>query len=253
VKHNIIGIFSGKGGVGKTTVTVNLSAVLTQIKKNVIAIDTDIKMGGLGLHLGMFQFPTTLNDVILSNKNLYEALYIHSSGLRIIPAALSVQEIDTSGLKNILSAPFLSNNIVFIDSPPGLEKNAIDVLSACPTGIIVVTPEVTSIVNSLKVISEMEKTNTEILGAIVNMYNSNDKNQINLAEIESTLGIPILGVVPFDRDVKSSIFKKMPVVVYNPYSPASLEFKKIGAKLVGEEFKPESFVWIKRMIKRLKQ
>lgn len=248
MKHNIIGIFSGKGGVGKTTVTVNLSTVFSQFKRNVIAIDTDIKMSGLGLYLGMYQFPVTLNDVLLSKNNLYEALYIHSSGLRIIPAPLYTQDIDTSILKNVLSAPFLTNNIVFIDSPPGLEKNVKDVLSACPSGIIVVTPDIPSITNAMKIILEMEKTNTEPLGIIINMYNKSDENQITKDEIASTLNVPVLGVIPFDINVKKSLFNKTPIVIYKPYSPASIEFKKIGAMLLEENYKPDNFAWIKNIL-----
>lgn len=252
MKHNIIGVFSGKGGVGKTTVTVNLSTVFVQFKRNVIAIDTDMKMSGLGLHLGMYQFPVTLNDVLLSKKNLYEALYIHSSGLRIIPAPLYVQDINTDALKDVLSAPFLTDNFVFIDSPPGLEKNVIDVLTACPSGIVVVTPDVPSIVDAMKIISAMEKSGTEPLGAIINMYNKLDKNQINEKEIESALNIPVLGSIPFDTNVKRSVFHKTPAVIYNPYSPASIEFQRIGAKLLEEDYKPDNFAWIKSILKGLR-
>lgn len=248
----IIGIFSGKGGVGKTTTTVNLSTVFAQLNKNVIAVDTDIKMSGLGLQLGMYKFPVTLNDVIISNKNIHEALYIHQSGLRIIPAALHAEEVDTTRLKTILSSPFLSNNFVFVDSPPGLEKNAMDVLQSCQSGIVVVTPDTPSLVDALKITSEMQRLNVKPLGAIVNMC-SNEKSEINTKEIESFLNLPVLGCVPFDKEVRRSVFHRTPVVAFNKHSPAAVEFKKIGARLLGQEYKTEKFFWIKSMLKRLKK
>ena len=82
----IIGVVSGKGGGGKTVTTINLSAALMGFGKNVIAIDADVKMSGLGLQLGMYYFPVTLNDVLGNRGTIHESLYIHSSGLRIIPA-----------------------------------------------------------------------------------------------------------------------------------------------------------------------
>ncbi|MBU5688485.1 MAG: cell division ATPase MinD [Candidatus Aenigmatarchaeota archaeon] len=248
--QNIIGIFSGKGGVGKTTLTVNLSLALAQFNKNVLAIDTDFKMSGLGLHLGMYQFPVTIADVLLSEKNLLEAIYIHSSGIRIVPAPLYVKEIDTSKLKDILSAPFLSENFVILDSPPGLEKNVIDVMSACNSAIILTTPDIPAITDAIKITEKLKEMSIPIRGAVVNM---NMKDSIELEDIEDVLGVNIIGVIPFDKDIKKSLSLRQPLLSFNPYSPASIEIKKIAAKIINEEFKPEKFLFLKRIIKGIKK
>jgi len=249
----IIGIVSGKGGVGKTTTTINLSAALMSFKKNVIAIDADIKMSGIGLQLGMYYFPLSLNDVLRGQGELFEALYIHSSGLKIIPASLNVDDVKTSNLQQILEDSFLENNIVLVDSPPGFEKSSFAVLKACPELLIVTTPEVPAITDALKIISITEKMSATPIGIIVNMYKEKESNQINLKEIQTICGLPVVGVIPYDDNIKRSIFKGMPAVCLNPNAPSSISFKKIAASLIEEDYVPTKSSLLKRIIGRFRK
>jgi len=249
----VIGIISGKGGVGKTTTVVNLSAALMELKKNVIAIDADIKMSGLGLQLGMYYFPVTLNDVLMNKVKLFEALYIHSSGLKIIPASLAPEDVNIYRLKEVLEDSFLDNNIVLVDGSPGLEKNAITLLRVCPEILIVTTPEIPAIADALKTISICRKIEKPPIGVIVNMYKNRELNQVTPKEIESTFGLPIIGVVPEDKDIKKGIFKGVPGMSINPYSQASIAYKKIAAHLVGEDYKQPKYIALKRFLRRFKK
>jgi len=246
---HIIGVVSGKGGVGKTTVVVNLSAALMEFNKNVIAVDADIKMSGLGLQLGMYYFPATLNDVLKGSGNLFEALYIHSSGLRIIPASLCVEDVSMSRLKKILEDPLLENNIILVDAPPGLEKNSLAVLKACKKILVVTEPEFPAVSDILKIISLARKFKIKPIGIIVNKYR-NDPEQLTIKEIESVCNVPVIGVIPEDKNVKKSIFRREPVVLSNPYSPSSIAFKKLAAVLIGEEYIPPKNIFIKRFLGR---
>ena len=248
----IIGIVSGKGGVGKTTTTINLSAALMQFKRNVIAIDADIKMSGIGLQLGMYYFPVSLNDVLKGQGELFEALYIHSSGLRIIPASLSIDDVRISNLQQVLEDSFLADNIVLIDSPPGFEKNSLAVLKYCPELLIVTTPEIPAITDALKVISITKKMSATPIGIIVNMYKERESNQINLKEIKTICGLPIVGVVPEDDDIKRSIFKGVPAVCLNPNALSSIAFKKIAASLIEEDYVPPKVPLLKKIFGRFR-
>jgi len=249
----IIGIVSGKGGVGKTTVTINLAAALMEYRRNVIAIDADIKMSGLGLQLGMYYFPLSLNDILKGEGDLFEALYIHSSGLRIIPASLSIENTSTSNLKRVLEDPFLNNNIVLIDSPPGFEKNSLSVLKACPEILIVTIPEIPAITEALKVIAVTEKMSSTPIGIVVNMYRQRKQNQINLKEIQAICGLPIIGVIPEDENIKKGIFRGAPGVFLNPHAPSSIAFKKIAATLIDENFVPPKLPILKRLFGRFRK
>jgi len=251
--NRVISIVSGKGGVGKTTTVINLSTALMEFNKKVIALDADVKMSGLGLQLGMYHFPFTLNDVLMDKGKLFEAMYIHSSGLRIIPASLSSEDVNIYRLKEVLQDQFLEDNIVLVDSPPGLERNAMTILRVCPEILIVTTPEIPAITDALRVVSVCRGTNTKIIGIIVNMYKNREKSQVSTKEIESTFGLPVIGFVPDDRNIKRSIFKGMPCVLFNSYSPASIAYKKIAAHLIGKEYKLPRYFMLKKLFRGLKK
>lgn len=249
----VIGIISGKGGVGKTTTTINLSTSLMEFNEKVIALDADIKMSGLGLQLGMYHFPLTLNDVLMNKGNLFEALYIHPSGLRIIPASLFSGDVNIYRLKELLQDQFLQDNIVLVDGSPGLERNAISVLRICPEILIVTTPEIPAIADALKVVSVCRTMDKKIIGIVVNMYKNREASQISTKEIESTFELPVIGTVPEDRNIKRAIFKGMPCVLFNPYSSASVAYKKIAANLLGEQYKPPKYFLLKKLLRGLKK
>jgi len=252
VNQKIIGVVSGKGGVGKTTTVVNLAAALTDLGEKAIVVDADIKMSGLGLQLGMYYFPVTINDVLMKRKKLFEALYIHSSGLRIIPASLSIEEVNIFGLRKVLQDPFLEGKIVLVDSPPGLEKNGLAIIKSCPYLLIVTTQEIPAITDAMKIISICERMKTKPLGIIVNMYRRG-RDRILIKEIESVCGLPVIGTVPEDENIRKSIFRGIPGVFFNPYSPASIAFKKIAARLIEEEYIPPRFLVFKRILRRLRR
>jgi septum site-determining protein MinD len=248
-----IGIVSGKGGVGKTVVTINLISALMEFGKNAIAVDADIKMSCLGLQLGMYYFPVTLNDVLKNNTNILNAVYIHSSGIRIIPASLSIDSVDLLKLPETLYSPYFENSFLLIDSPPGLETNTNQVLKACSEAIIVTLPEIPTITDVIKMIDACKEAGTKPIGIIVNRYRKGEAGQINFKEIESVCELPVLGVIPEDKNIRKSIHKKMPVVFFNPYSSSSVAFKKIAAKILGFNYNPSAFSHVKKLFWGLKR
>ena len=243
----VIGVISGKGGVGKTTTVLNLSAALNEMNKNVVAIDADLKMSGLGLQLGMYYFPVTLNDVLEDMDNLYRAVYIHSSGLRIMPASLCLKDCNVSNLEKILEHSSFQNNMILVDGPPGLEKNALSVMESCKRIIVVTEPELPAIADVMKIIKLCREKEIKLMGIVINKYRKG-KEKITKKEIESICHVPIIGVVPEDKNVKKSVFRREPIVLSKPYSPASIAYKKIAARLVGERYEGENI--IKRIVGR---
>jgi septum site-determining protein MinD len=244
----VIGIVSGKGGVGKTTCTVNLCAALSDVRRDVIAVDADIKMSSLGLQLGMYDFRKTLNDLLAGNGQIYEAIHIHPSGLKMIPSSLAPVDTNMFNMKHLVRDPFLQENFILIDSPPGIEDSTLEIIRSCTDTIVVTTPETPSIINSIKVITKSMDLGIRPMGMIVNMYDRRDPTHVSPEEIEAVCGIPVIGTVPNDRAVRKSIFIKKPVVQMNPYSAASVEFRRMAAKINGQEYKPERFLPVRRLV-----
>ena len=250
-KIRTIGIVSGKGGVGKTTTTLNLAGALMDFNQNVISVDADVKMAGLGLHLGIYNFPNTVNTVIKNNTNILESLYIHSTGLRILPASLDVEDVDLSKLYGLFGNFSGSNSIVLIDSPPGLEDNSIQVLNACKEIIVVTTPEFQALTNSIKIIDKAKEIGVKPIGVVVNRYSNRKSHKSIVEKIESIYEIPLLGIIPEDKSIQESIFKGTPNIFLKPYSRSSIVFKQIAATISNQTYQPPKIPFLTNIMRKI--
>lgn len=233
-----IAISGGKGGIGKTVTVANLGAALAERGKNVIVVDANLTTSNLSMHLGIPFYPVTLHDVLKGKANIAEAIYLHPSGMRVIPASLSVNALkglNASKLPEAVSDLLGKTEIILIDSAAGLGKEALAAMEASKEMLIVTNPEIPAVTDALKTIKMAEEKNIGILGAVVNKVKGNE-NEMSINEIQSMLDIPILAVLPEEREVADSIAMKVPVVHYSPKSRTSKEFRKLAAHLVGEKY-----------------
>ena len=90
----VIVITSGKGGVGKTTTAINLGAAMNYFGKDVLIVDANLTTPNIGIHLGSPEVPITLNHILNKKADVFEGVYEHESGLKIIPSSLSVKELE---------------------------------------------------------------------------------------------------------------------------------------------------------------
>ena len=89
----IIAVASGKGGAGKTTFVCNLATALAKQGKDVVAVDANLTTPNLGVHLGIPLYPVTLQDVLSGDAKLKEALYSDKSGIKVLPADMSITRL----------------------------------------------------------------------------------------------------------------------------------------------------------------
>ena len=89
----IIVITSGKGGVGKTTTAINLGAAINDFGKDALVIDANLTTPNVGIHLNSPEVPVSLNNILSKDADVFEAVYEHESGLKIIPSSLSINEL----------------------------------------------------------------------------------------------------------------------------------------------------------------
>jgi septum site-determining protein MinD len=244
--QRILGVVSGKGGVGKTTIVSNLGVVLHDLGQEVTVVDGDLTTSNLCLHLGIYHFPSGLQQVLEGSKSIYEVVIQHPFGVKVVPSSLALSS-DVKSERLMDSIRDLSG-WVLLDSPPGLHKQFIDVIRACDEILLVVNPELPSLVDAMKVVRIAEELEKELLGVIVNRVGKSSY-ELSKEEIEGGLDVPVLGMIPEDWSVRKSVFLRIPVVVYDPLCPASIELKRIGARLVGVEYKVPRFVWLKRLLR----
>jgi septum site-determining protein MinD len=237
----IISVVSGKGGVGKTTTVTNLGAALVNKGKNVIVVDGNVTTPNLSLHLGIPFYPITLHDVLKRKIPIEAAIYEHSTGMKIIPASLSaddVKNVNIEKLENALWSLLGRADIIIVDSAAGLGKEALTAMKIADELIVVTNPDLPSVTDALKTIKIAEENDVKVLGVVLNRFRGK-KYEMSLPEIRSMLGAPILTIVPEDSAVPKSIKNRRPVVHHKPNSGASIAFKKLASKIAGEPFVEE--------------
>ncbi|BDZ69945.1 cell division ATPase MinD [Methanobacterium petrolearium] len=236
----VITIASGKGGVGKTTLTVNLGVALSSFGEKVILLDADVAMANLELVLCMEDKFITLYDVLLGDADIHDAVYDGPAGMKVIPAGVSLQNlrnVKIERLNEVLTSLIGETDILLIDAPAGLEKGALTAIAAAAEIIIITTPEVPSVADALKTKIVASKLGINIIGAVVNRCN-NDKIFLSVREIESILEIPVISSIPEDPQVsRASVFGE-PFVIKNIQSPAYNSIMQLGADIVGASYTP---------------
>ncbi|MDI6826538.1 MAG: cell division ATPase MinD [Candidatus Aenigmarchaeota archaeon] len=234
----LILLTSGKGGVGKTTLTSNLAASLAEFGENVIAMDANLTTPNLGLQLGMHLTPHTLHDVLKGKSRLQDAIYPHPLGFRVIPSSLGLDDIkgvDVGRLPEISFSLLGKADYVIMDSAAGIGREALSAISATDEIIIVTNPDLPAVTDALKMLKIAQEPNIKIIGTVVNRMKG-EKHELMAEKIEEILGIPIIAEIPEDDNVALSIAAKKPLVNYSPNSPAAIEIKKLAAWLSGRKY-----------------
>ena len=233
-----IGILSGKGGVGKTTLVSNIGIALAkEFSENVVIVDSNISTSHLGLHLGLYdEFPYTLADVLNQKVPVSNAVYIHPTGVRILPAPLSLENVKITKLNKVVNQLKKIYDIAVVDFAPGLGKEFMSAIYSIDDVVIVVNPDFPSVSDAIRTIQVCKKLNKNVLGIVVNRW-KNEKYELLTKEIEAACGVGILAVIPEDRRIPESISKGLPAVVSYPNSSASVEIKKLSGSLVGKNYK----------------
>ena len=242
----VIGILSGKGGVGKTTTVANVgTALASQFKKNVIIVDCNITTSHLSLYLGMYYSPVTLNQVLTGKAKIHEAIYdYHVPGLRVIPASLSLKDlrgVDVSRLKKTIRKLSGEADIVLLDAAPGLGREAMSTMRASDEVLFISTPFVPSTMDIIKSHQVALEVGVKPIGIMLNMVGK-ERYELSVDEVEQLAELPVTITVPMDKNVLRSLALKTPVVLFDRASPASRQFFNLAGKLIGENYRPETFL-----------
>jgi len=234
----IIVITSGKGGVGKTTTTINLGAAMNYFGKDVLIIDGNLTTPNVGIHLNSPEVPISLNHVLLGKADAFEAVYEHESGMKIMPSSLSIKELSKIKIEKIkdYKEDFRKiSDYVIIDSSAGLGNEALSLIHMADELIIVTNPEMPALTDALKTIKLAEQMKKSILGVIVTRVRKNDF-EMQPDTVKEMLEVPILGMIPEDINVQKALGLKNAVVHTHPKSNASRAYKEIAAKLLNVEY-----------------
>ncbi|RLE39057.1 hypothetical protein DRJ17_02045 [Candidatus Woesearchaeota archaeon] len=226
----ILGILSGKSGVGKTTVSMNLGIALGNHGKNVILVDADLERPNLGLYLGVIKPEATLHGALKGEISLGDALYMHRSGLKVILGDISEQDIGNKFKKLKLLISELENkaDVVILDTG-GFNKELADVIDLA---IIVVSPEMPAVADALRAVNVLQTSGVKLLGCIVNKVSQ--ILDVTIENIQTILGVPVIAVIPDDKKMKEAVKLKHPIVYSHPEADSSSVFDALALCLVND-------------------
>lgn len=230
-----IGIVSLKGGVGKTTAVVSLGAALAEIGKKVLLIDGNLYSPTLGLHLNIIDPEKTLHDVFKRKVHARDAI-VKYEGMDVMPSSIfSRTKLNPLKLKDKIQILKKDYDILLIDSSPNLNEETLGVILASDEIYVVTTADHATLSMTLKAVKLARQRGTNIKGIIINKYHNKDF-EIPLGSIEETLDIPILAVIPYDKNFLRALSEMQPFVTYKPKAEGSIEFKKLAAALTGQKY-----------------
>ncbi len=235
-------ITSGKGGVGKTTITVNLGISLALLNRETYILDADIGMANMALILGMDDVPVTLHEVLAGKADIENAIYEGPGGVKVVPSGISLQgfqQADPDKLRDVMHKLVDRCEYLLIDAPSGISKEGVVPLSVADEVILVVNPELASMADALKTKILCEVMGGRVYGAILNRAGM-EHTELRSQSVEDVLGVRVIDVVPEDASVRRAAAYKTPCVVKYPNTDASRAFRRIAAHICGVEYHDES-------------
>lgn len=239
----VIAITGGKGGVGKSNVSVNLSIALAQLGRRVVLLDADLGLANIDILLGIHA-KSNISNVLSGELSLQDILVNGPGGIRIIPAASGTQAMaeleprEHAGLIRAFSTLSDQLDVLVVDTAAGIGDSVVSFVKASQEVVMVVTDEPTSITDAyglikllnrdhglfrFRILANMVKTNQEGLNLFAKLTKVTDRFL--------DVALQYVGCVPFDDSVKRAVQRQKAVIEAYPRAKASLAFKSLAKKV----------------------
>jgi len=234
-KARIITVTSGKGGVGKTNLSVNMALAFARLGKKVIVMDADLGLANVNVMLNMIP-KYNLYHVIKKQKTIREILVETEYGISIVAGASGFSQIANMGEDDrkdfICELETLTNaDIIIIDTSAGVSSNVLDFIAAADDAVIITTPEPTAITDAygiIKIIATEYDSLNMGLKLVVNrakgaaQAKSVADRMINIAGQFLNLKVDYLGFIYDDISVPQAVLRQKPFMVVDPKCRASI-------------------------------
>jgi flagellar biosynthesis protein FlhG len=240
VRAHSVAVTSGKGGVGKSNVALNLAIALARSGAQTCLMDANLGLGNIDLLCGLNGY-WNLSHVVTGARTLRDVVLTGPEGVNVVPGASGLAELsDWSAavqrdVFQQLEELEMSHDFLVIDTAAGIHRLARKFLDACDLVLVVTTPEPTSIADAYSLIKGLSARATGRIEALVNQCDSPDLAARIAARLQETTrlflqaDVGAAGFVPADPEVRTAVARRTPFVVANPGCHASRAMDQLAA------------------------
>lgn len=231
----VIAVTGGKGGVGKSSTTVNLGVSLRMDGYSVALVDADVEMPNLVELLGL-EPDLTIHDVLSGRAEPLDALQEVGPEFAVIPGdpALSgYGAIEPERMESVVHALAYAFDVVILDTGAGLSYDDLFPIGLADEIILVSSPDPAAVQNAKRTKAFVERLNRRIRGVVVTMADG----EVD-ASITEAFDAQLLGVIPEDDAIRHSTAAGQPLELYAPDSPAAEAYRRLEATLTDGDLPP---------------
>jgi len=239
----VIAVSGGKGGVGKSNVSINLALALVEQGRRVVLLDADLGLANIDILLGISS-TRTIEDVLAGVCSLRDVLVTGPGGIKIVPASSGTQRMANLGLQEhaglIAAFSEISDelDVLIIDTAAGISEGVMSFIRAAQEVLVVVTDEPTSITDAYAQIKLLNRDYGLFRFRVVaNMVKTEQDGRLLFAKLAKVtdrfldVALQYVGSIPFDEHVKKAVQKQRPVYEAYPRAKASMAFKALAQKV----------------------
>lgn len=239
----VIAITSGKGGVGKTTVSVNLAAALVKLDRNVMLMDADLGLSNVEIHLGL-KPRYNLSHVLTGERTLNEVVIEGPGGILVVPAVSGRQhmaelsQMEHAGLIHAFSELNREIDTLIIDTAAGISDNVINFCQAAREVIIVLSDDNASLADSYSLIKVLNQDHAvQKFHVLTNMVETSAdgfllyQRLLNATDRFLQVDIGYLGAVPRDGYVRHATQRQRLLLQSFPQSSATRAFTDLAQRI----------------------
>ncbi|MGE5222907.1 MAG: septum site-determining protein MinD [Omnitrophica WOR_2 bacterium] len=238
----VITVTSGKGGVGKTTITANLAAALAAQGQKVICIDADIGLRNLDVVLGLEnRIVYDIVDVVEGRCRLRQAMIRDKRlpELFLIPAAQTRDKsaVTPSDMVRLCDELRQEFDYILVDSPAGIERGFRNAIAPADIAVVITNPEVSAVRDADRIIGLIEAEEKGPARLVINRIKPEMVRRgemLDTNDVLELLAIELIGIVPDDENVITSTNRGTPIVL-DGKSKAGQAFRNIARRIQGEE------------------
>lgn len=239
----VIAVTGGKGGVGKSNISVNLAISLAEMGRRVVVLDADLGLANLDVLLGLTA-NHTLEDVLDGKCSLQDVLVRGPAGIRIVPASSGIQRMtqlstmEHAGVINAFSEIGDDIDVLIVDTAAGISESVVSFLRASQEILLVVCDEPTSITDCYALIKLMNRDyGTYRFRVLANMVKTQQEGKhlydklSRVTERFLDVALQYVGCIPYDEAVRKAVQRQRSFVEAYPRAKASLAIKSIAQRV----------------------